>query len=155
MVTVHPEISHVSHSAAGLLGGYPLTIKGKGFEHVDCHRNKVSVAGVPCTVTACAKDELVCTLQPFQDNPEQHHTPAGTHLRTWNRYVGWPFNPDTEGAPSTEKTEIAALQGLVQTSITRYGSEVRKAVIRCVCVHVRVRECVCAYMLALVCAFLF
>ena len=62
---------------SGSLGGGEITISGSGFDDSDCMRNKVTLAGQICRVTACTWDKLVCTIGP-QPSSSVPHGPAGS-----------------------------------------------------------------------------
>jgi hypothetical protein len=62
-IVQHPDVSAVSASTGGVLGGAVLTIEGSGFSlHPD--RNRVEVAGSPCRVLNSTAKEITCVLGP-------------------------------------------------------------------------------------------
>lgn len=59
----HGDITGLSASSGGSLGGTTLTVFGSGFSLV-LGNNKVLVAGNPCTVVAATSTSLSCVLPP-------------------------------------------------------------------------------------------
>jgi hypothetical protein len=68
--TAVPRVTELSYNASGLLGGDPLVITGTGFSPLPGD-NSVSLAGVPCAVTAATRTSLTCV-------PGAAPSPGGT-----------------------------------------------------------------------------
>lgn len=85
VLTIVPVVKSMSTAQSGLNGGQEITITGTGFQAVQCTQNVVLLAGVPCTVTACSRTELTCTVANSTDTDATRSYPStsGLHYRKW------------------------------------------------------------------------
>ncbi len=60
----HGDVTGLSTSSGGALGGTVLTIAGSGFAVQTPANNRVLVGGAPCAVVSTAAAELQCVLSP-------------------------------------------------------------------------------------------
>jgi hypothetical protein len=60
----HGDITGLSSSSSGMLGGALLTVYGSGFSY-NVSKNVVLVAGLPCPVVSASATQLQCVIPPW------------------------------------------------------------------------------------------
>ena len=106
---ITPGVTATAPKTSGNLGGNRITISGSGFGAAppacDPSAVDVTVAGVPCAVTSCTLDSLVCTAGAalVSNNPTPTAPFAGSMGVTVKRWEFGSFNGDWTSTPTTEE----------------------------------------------------
>uniref|UniRef100_A0A3B4ZZ57 PKHD1 like 1 n=1 Tax=Stegastes partitus TaxID=144197 RepID=A0A3B4ZZ57_9TELE len=98
------EVTGVSPSAGGVLGGTLITVHGRFFDETD-RPARVLVGGRPCEIQSVADDRITCRTpeQPKNMNMSVYPGGRGLKMEVWNqtrpRYLSdiWSYNESTPG----------------------------------------------------------
>uniref|UniRef100_A0A3B4ZUN2 PKHD1 like 1 n=1 Tax=Stegastes partitus TaxID=144197 RepID=A0A3B4ZUN2_9TELE len=104
MFQTFAEVTGVSPSAGGVLGGTLITVHGRFFDETD-RPARVLVGGRPCEIQSVADDRITCRTpeQPKNMNMSVYPGGRGLKMEVWNqtrpRYLSdiWSYNESTPG----------------------------------------------------------
>ena len=128
---IFPQITLVTPSVSGLLGGQTVLITGSGF-NANCANTVVSLGVANCTVTSCTSTTISCIVEAAAA-PAQAPFASTTGLTLklwWNWYYCYcsstfAQNPNYPSNPATILTSLNGMQGYRYHMADNYIQQVR------------------------------
>ena len=139
---IYPQITSLSASGSGALGGQRLTISGTGFNAQDCASNSVKLEGVTCAVSECTSTQIVCTVGAAPAvSPRPYASTVGLTTKLWldsassslNSADSFTGDARYPSSPSVVTQTLNGLQGSGVNIADRYLQQVRRMLV-CICV---------------------